>query len=150
MAELTITFPESVKAFILSQTSLGGFPSPDAYILSLVREAQQDLTDEEIESRLLEAVESGPATPMTRADWYALRDEVHRRHVNRSLLLLTFKPSLINQSPYPPPSPSPTSSSPPTAPPAWSASPASASPRSSWTTSPTAGPPRRWSASMNP
>ena len=83
MSSLTITLPESMKAFIEEQAARDGYDSPDAYIRALVREAQADIGDEEVETKLIEAFESGPATPMTAEDWDAIRGEVHRRHAAR-------------------------------------------------------------------
>jgi antitoxin ParD1/3/4 len=83
MTRLTITLPESLKTFVEDQSARDGYESPDAFVAALIREAQRCLEDEEVEAKLVEGLESGPATPMTRGDWDAIRAEVHRRHSER-------------------------------------------------------------------
>ncbi|HMF36335.1 MAG TPA: hypothetical protein VKF17_06830 [Isosphaeraceae bacterium] len=45
------------------------------YLRSLIRDAQKRLAKRELEAKFREAMESGPATPITREDWVALRAE---------------------------------------------------------------------------
>jgi hypothetical protein len=45
----------------------------------LIREAQKRRAKQELEAKLREALESGPATPMTREDWDELRRRVWER-----------------------------------------------------------------------
>ena len=83
MTQLTITLPESLKTFVEEQSARDGYDSPDAFITALIREAQEGLPDEEVEAKLLEALESGPSTAMSRDDWDFIRREVGRRHAAR-------------------------------------------------------------------
>ena len=83
MTSMTLTLPESLKMFVEEQAAREGYDSPDAYVLALIREARGGVSDEEVEGKLLEALESGPASPMTREDWDGIRSEVHRRHAAR-------------------------------------------------------------------
>jgi antitoxin ParD1/3/4 len=80
MSRLTITLPESLKSFVEEQSARDGYESPDAFVAALIREAQRSVSDDEVEAKLIEGLESGPATPMTRVDWDSVRDEVYRRH----------------------------------------------------------------------
>ena len=52
-----------------------GFASPGEYLHSLIRDAQKRRAKQALEAKILEALESGPAAPMTREDWVALRTE---------------------------------------------------------------------------
>jgi antitoxin ParD1/3/4 len=84
MSRLTITLPKSLATFVEEQSARDGYESPDAFVAALIREVQQSVADDEVEAKLLEGLESGPATPMTRDDWDVIRDEVHRRHAART------------------------------------------------------------------
>jgi len=52
-----------------------GYASASEYLRSLIRDVQKRLAKRELEAKFREAVESGPATTMTREDWVALRAE---------------------------------------------------------------------------
>ena len=52
-----------------------GHASASEYLRSLIREAQRRRARQELEGKFREALESGPATPMTAAVWSALRQE---------------------------------------------------------------------------
>jgi antitoxin ParD1/3/4 len=80
MTSMTLTLPESLKTFVEQQAVREGYDSADAYIRTLIREAQESVSDDEVEGKLLEALESGPASPMTTEDWDGIRSEVHRKH----------------------------------------------------------------------
>jgi antitoxin ParD1/3/4 len=82
MSRITIDLPESLKAFVEEQAVRNGYDGPDAFIRALIREAQRSVGEEDVEAKLIEALESGPATPMTRNDWDEIRAEVHKRRVS--------------------------------------------------------------------
>jgi antitoxin ParD1/3/4 len=75
MATMTISLPEEMRAFIEARVAEGGYASASEYLRALIREAQRRQARQESEAKLREALESGPATPMTREDWVALRRE---------------------------------------------------------------------------
>ena len=50
------------------------------YFHALIREAQKRQAKRALEDKFREAVESGPATPMTEEDWQELEREVWVRH----------------------------------------------------------------------
>src|SRR4051794_20763354 len=84
MATLNISLPEAMKAFIEEEAARGGFGTVSEYLRSIIRDIQEQQTRREhIDSLLLEGLDSGPATTMTRADWEQIRREVHRRHLER-------------------------------------------------------------------
>ena len=64
-----------MKAFIEAQMATEGYASASEYLRTLIREAQKRQAKQALEAKFREALESGPATPMTREDW----DELHRR-----------------------------------------------------------------------
>ena len=80
MTTMNISLPEEMKAFIEAQMSQNGCTSASEYLCSLVREAQRRRAKQELEAKFREALESGPATPMTREDWNELERRVWERH----------------------------------------------------------------------
>jgi antitoxin ParD1/3/4 len=84
MATMNISLPDEMKAFVESQAAQQGFGTVSEYMRSLIRDIQQrQARRAHVDERLLEALDSGPATPLTRADWESIRGEVHRRHASR-------------------------------------------------------------------
>ena len=64
-----------MKILVEAQMAQEGYASASEYLRSLIRDAQKRLAKRELEAKFREAMESGPATPMTREDWIALRAE---------------------------------------------------------------------------
>ena len=77
--ELTISLPESMKEFIEREVAEGHYSTPSEYVRDLVEEALDRKNEERLEKLLLEGLDSGPATPMTREDW----DEIKQRGLER-------------------------------------------------------------------
>jgi len=75
MTTMNISLPEEMKAFIEAQMAQEGYASASEYLRFLIREAQKRRAKQELEAKFREALESGPATPMTQEDWAALRRE---------------------------------------------------------------------------
>ncbi len=75
MTTINISVPEEMKAFVEAQMAQDGYASASEYLRSLIRDVQKRLAKRELEAKFREAVESGPATTMTREDWVALRAE---------------------------------------------------------------------------
>src|SRR5438552_2958817 len=84
MATMNISLPDSMKEFIEEQAAKKGFDTVSEYMWALIREDQERQAERErIDARLIEGLESGPATPMTHADWDGIRNEVSKRHAVR-------------------------------------------------------------------
>jgi antitoxin ParD1/3/4 len=79
MTTLNVSLPDEVRAFIEERVAREGHSSAGDYLAALVREAQRRLAKQELEAKLREAVESGPATPMTREDWDSIEREALAR-----------------------------------------------------------------------
>jgi Arc/MetJ-type ribon-helix-helix transcriptional regulator len=56
-----------------------GYASASEYLRTLIRDAQKRRAKRELEAKLREALESGPATPMTREDWDSIEQEAMDR-----------------------------------------------------------------------
>lgn len=75
MTTLSISLPEEMKAFIEAEMARDGLASASEYLRALIRDEQKRRAKQDLEAKFREALESGPATPMTREDWTALRRE---------------------------------------------------------------------------
>ena len=75
MTTMNISLPEELKAFVEDRTAEEGYASASEYLGALIRDAQKRRAKQALEAKFREALESGPATPMTRKDWVALRAE---------------------------------------------------------------------------
>ena len=75
MATMNISLPDEMKEFVESQLSRDGYASASEYFRSLIREDQRRQARQALETKFREAFEGGPARPMTREDWMALREE---------------------------------------------------------------------------
>jgi antitoxin ParD1/3/4 len=75
MTTLNISLPDEMKAFIDAEMAQEGFATASEYLRALVREAQKRRARQALEAKFREALESGPAAPMTSEDWAALRRE---------------------------------------------------------------------------
>jgi antitoxin ParD1/3/4 len=75
MTTMNISLPDEMKAFIEAQMTAEGYASASEYLRTLIRDAQKRVAKQALEEKFREALESGPATPMTKADWAALRRE---------------------------------------------------------------------------
>lgn len=79
IVNLNILLPLSIKEFIDEQIAKGGYSTPSEYVCDLVREAKEREAEERLEELLLEALDSAPATPMTKEDW----EEIKQRGLAR-------------------------------------------------------------------
>jgi len=72
MAIKDVPQPEDPSAFVEQEASRKGGEA---------RKRREDC--DRVDALLMEAIESGPAAPMTAEDWEQIRDEVRRRHETR-------------------------------------------------------------------
>jgi antitoxin ParD1/3/4 len=71
-------YPEMMP-FVETQAAREGFGTASEYLCALIRDLQKRHAKRDLEAKLREAIESGPAEPMTRADW----DELERKALER-------------------------------------------------------------------
>jgi Arc/MetJ-type ribon-helix-helix transcriptional regulator len=87
MATLNISLPEPLRTFVEAQASARGYPGPDEYVQSLIREAHQAHQRAEMEAQLLlgmEELDRGESAEMRPQDWERLRTEYQQRQTNRN------------------------------------------------------------------
>ncbi len=75
MTTMNISLPEEMTTFIEARMAEDGYASASEYLRALIRDAQKRKAKQILEAKLQEALDSGPAAPMTPEDWVALRQE---------------------------------------------------------------------------
>jgi len=81
---MNISLPESMKQWVELQAAERGFTTVSEFFRQLLREEQQRQEHQrqerqQIEDNLHQALDSGPSTPMTPADWKRIRREGRKR-----------------------------------------------------------------------
>ena len=79
MASMDISLPDEMMTFVETQAAQEGFGSVSEYLCALIRDLQKRQAKRNLEAKLREAIESGPAEPMTREDW----DSIEREALDR-------------------------------------------------------------------
>ncbi len=80
MATMNISLPDAMKEFVEAQAAKEGYGSVSEYLRTVIRDIQKRQAKQELDAKLLEALQSGPAEPMTREDWDELERRVWERH----------------------------------------------------------------------
>jgi antitoxin ParD1/3/4 len=75
MQTMNISLPAPLKEFVDEQVGSGRYSSVSEYVRDLIRDDEQRKAQEKLESLLLEGVQSGKPTAMTRRDWDQIRRE---------------------------------------------------------------------------
>ena len=83
MATMNISLPDTMRDFVEAEVAEGGYTTTSEYFRELVRERQKQKSQEKLEALLLEGLESGESTPITKDDWEELRREVRERAAAR-------------------------------------------------------------------
>jgi antitoxin ParD1/3/4 len=76
---LNISLPEATRGWVEDQVRKHGYGTVSEYIRQLLREEQKRQLREEVDRNVLEALDSGEATPMTRKDWQDIEREGLKR-----------------------------------------------------------------------
>jgi antitoxin ParD1/3/4 len=85
MESMNISLPGPLKEFVDNQVAAGAYNSASEYIRRLIREDQERRQREEIDQKLLEALDEGVSTPMTPKDWEDVRRELCERDARRTV-----------------------------------------------------------------
>lgn len=78
MTTVTISLPESLRAFIDHQLATKGYGNVSEYFRSLLREAQKEEEDGRLEVLLLEGLANGDDVPVTPEFWKDLKAEARK------------------------------------------------------------------------
>ncbi|MDJ0535910.1 MAG: type II toxin-antitoxin system ParD family antitoxin [Xenococcaceae cyanobacterium MO_207.B15] len=83
MKSMNVSLPDTMRDYIEQQVKAGGYGSVSEYIRDLIRQDQKRKAKEDLETLLLQGLDSGTATPMSDGDWaeirQAVRDKLHRQ-----------------------------------------------------------------------
>ena len=80
MDALNVSLPKAIER-VCTRTEIvktGGYGNTSEYVRDLIRAEQKQRAKEELEALIMEGINSGPATPMTKADWAQLREDIRR------------------------------------------------------------------------
>jgi antitoxin ParD1/3/4 len=86
MTTVTISLPESLKAFIDKQIARKGYGNVSEYFRTLLRDAQAKEEDARLGSLLVEGLASGEDIPLSKEFWRELKAdaaELARKHKSR-------------------------------------------------------------------
>ena len=72
---MNVSLPETLKEYVQERVSEGRYSNPSDYVRSLIREDMHRHAERQLETLLLEGLNSGPAKPV---EWDAIRKEAYR------------------------------------------------------------------------
>ncbi len=77
---LNISLPEATRNWVEDQVRKHGYGTVSEYIRQLLRDEQRRQLREEVDHNLLDALDSGDASPLTRKDW----QDIERQGLKRA------------------------------------------------------------------
>jgi putative addiction module CopG family antidote len=83
MSSVNISLPEQMRAYVEEQVSKGGYGTVSEFVRDLIRQDQKRRAKENLETLLLEGLESGSPPFMSAQDWENIREAVRER-IDRS------------------------------------------------------------------
>ncbi len=78
-ASMNISLPKSLKAWVEEQVAKGGYGTASEFFRQLLREAQQRELRQQIDAKLLQALDSGEPIKVTAEFWEKKRRELAKR-----------------------------------------------------------------------
>lgn len=85
MQTMNISLPEQLKDFVDHQVNSGRYSSVSEYVRDLIRADEKQKAREKLETLLMEGIDSGNASAMTRQDWDDIRKEALKQFEARKL-----------------------------------------------------------------
>ncbi len=79
MQTMNISLPDQLKEFVDAEVGSGRYGTVSEYVRDLIRADEKRRAHQRLESLLLEGLESGAPTEMTRQDWDEIRQEAVRQ-----------------------------------------------------------------------
>jgi antitoxin ParD1/3/4 len=80
MEKVVVDLPDEMVEYITEQATAAGMAQPGDYIRELILESQRQKALEEIERLAEQALDSGPATPWTAADFEEIRRKLREKY----------------------------------------------------------------------
>jgi len=75
MQTMNISLPDQLKEFAEDQIGSGRYSSVSEYVRDLIRDDEKRKAHEKLGAMLMEGIQSGEPTEMTRQDWADIRQE---------------------------------------------------------------------------
>ncbi|MBZ2185916.1 MAG: type II toxin-antitoxin system ParD family antitoxin [Bryobacter sp.] len=75
MQTMNISLPDQLKEFVDDQVGSGRYSSVSEYVRDLIRDDEKRKAQQKLEALLIEGIQGGEATEMTRQDWSDIRAE---------------------------------------------------------------------------
>jgi putative addiction module antidote protein, CC2985 family len=72
---MNISLPDQLKDFVEAQVGSGRYSSVSEYVSELIRDDEKRKAQDKLDTLLLEGIQSGQPTEMTRQNWDDLRRE---------------------------------------------------------------------------
>ena len=79
MQTMNISLPDQLKEFVDEQVGSGRYSSVSEYVRDLIRDDERRKAQERLESMLMEGIQSGEPTEMTREGWADVRREAMKQ-----------------------------------------------------------------------
>jgi antitoxin ParD1/3/4 len=79
MQTMNISLPDQLKEFVDDQIGSGRYSSVSEYVRELIRDDEKRKAQDKLETMLMEGIQSGKPTKMTRQDWSGIRQEALRQ-----------------------------------------------------------------------
>jgi antitoxin ParD1/3/4 len=76
---MNISLPDQLKNFVEDQVESGRYSSVSEYVRDLIRNDEKRKAQEKLEALLMEGIQSGEPTEMTRQDWDEIRQEARKK-----------------------------------------------------------------------
>ncbi len=79
MQTMNISIPDQLKAFVEHQVGSGRYSTASEYVRELIRDDEKRASQEKLAALLLEGIQSGQPSELTREDWDDIRGEALRK-----------------------------------------------------------------------
>jgi antitoxin ParD1/3/4 len=79
MQTMNISLPDQLKDFVDEQVGSGRYSSVSEYVRELIRDDERRKAQEKLEALLMEGIQSGKPTGMTRRDWEDVRRQAMKQ-----------------------------------------------------------------------
>lgn len=86
MQAMNISLPDELKDFVNDHVGSGRHRSVSEYVCDLIREDEKREAQDKLEALLVEGIQSGQPTEMTRQDWDDIRREAFEQFEARKSL----------------------------------------------------------------
>lgn len=83
MQTMNISLPDQLKEFVDEQVGSGKYSSASEYVRELIRDDERRRAQEKLEALLMEGLQSGRPSEVTKKDWAEIRREAVKQFESR-------------------------------------------------------------------